>query len=36
RFAVRVGAAAVTKPGAQPSYPTRAELEALAPESPQA
>ncbi|UKY50039.1 ribokinase [Streptomyces inhibens] len=32
RFAVRVGAAAVTKPGAQPSYPTRAELEALAPE----
>ncbi|BDH10333.1 ribokinase [Streptomyces hygroscopicus] len=35
RFAVRVGAAAVTKPGAQPSYPTRAELEALAPELPQ-
>ncbi|MFI1499739.1 ribokinase [Streptomyces platensis] len=32
RFAVRVGAAAVTKPGAQPSYPTRAELEVLAPE----
>ncbi|MGY5137454.1 ribokinase [Streptomyces nigrescens] len=35
RFAVRVGAAAVTKPGAQPSYPTRAELEVLAPEQPQ-
>ncbi len=35
RFAVRVGAAAVTKPGAQPSYPTRAELELLAPEAPQ-
>ncbi|MFG2094380.1 ribokinase [Streptomyces sp. NPDC048612] len=35
RFAVRVGAAAVTKPGAQPSYPTRAELELLAPEQPQ-
>ncbi|MEU9122344.1 ribokinase [Streptomyces sp. NPDC048506] len=35
RFAVRVGAAAVTKPGAQPSYPTRAELEVLAPEVPQ-
>ncbi|MEW1752998.1 ribokinase [Streptomyces angustmyceticus] len=34
RFAVRVGAAAVTKPGAQPSYPTRAELEVLAPELP--
>lgn len=33
RFAVRVGAAAVTKPGAQPSYPTRAELEVLAPEA---
>lgn len=29
RFAVRVGAAAVTKPGAQPSYPTAAELDAL-------
>ncbi|MFJ9414268.1 ribokinase [Streptomyces sp. NPDC101227] len=29
RFAVRVGAAAVTKPGAQPSYPTQAELEAF-------
>ncbi|MFG2222064.1 ribokinase [Streptomyces sp. NPDC048644] len=29
RFAVRVGAAAVTKPGAQPSYPTLAELEEL-------
>ncbi|MEU9113101.1 ribokinase [Streptomyces sp. NPDC048483] len=29
RFAVRVGAAAVTKPGAQPSYPTSAELDAL-------
>ncbi|MCB5907017.1 ribokinase [Streptomyces pinistramenti] len=29
RFAVRVGAAAVTKPGAQPSYPTLAELDAL-------
>ncbi|MFF4528900.1 ribokinase [Streptomyces sp. NPDC001407] len=26
RFAVRVGAAAVSKSGAQPSYPTRAEL----------
>ncbi|MGW1073766.1 ribokinase [Streptomyces sp. NPDC002537] len=26
RFAVRVGAAAVTRAGAQPSYPTRAEL----------
>ncbi|MFI0740198.1 ribokinase [Streptomyces sp. NPDC021100] len=26
RFAVRVGAAAVTKPGAQPSYPTADEL----------
>ncbi|WP_116216070.1 ribokinase [Streptomyces olivoreticuli] len=26
RFAVRVGAAAVTKPGAQPSYPTLSEL----------
>lgn len=36
RFAVRVGAAAVTKPGAQPSYPTRAELELLAPEAEQA
>ncbi|QIK08920.1 ribokinase [Streptomyces sp. ID38640] len=35
RFAVRVGAAAVTKPGAQPSYPTRAELEVLAPEQPE-
>ncbi|MYX05695.1 ribokinase [Streptomyces sp. SID8375] len=35
RFAVRIGAAAVTKPGAQPSYPTRAELEVLAPEQPQ-
>ncbi|MFF4606194.1 ribokinase [Streptomyces sp. NPDC001339] len=35
RFAVRVGAAAVTKPGAQPSYPTRAELELLTPEAPQ-
>ncbi|MEU8783939.1 ribokinase [Streptomyces sp. NPDC048637] len=35
RFAVRVGAAAVTKPGAQPSYPSRAELEVLAPEQPQ-
>ncbi|MGW7575114.1 ribokinase [Streptomyces sp. NPDC054765] len=34
RFAVRVGAAAVTKPGAQPSYPTRAELAELAPELP--
>ncbi|ARF55186.1 ribokinase [Streptomyces gilvosporeus] len=29
RFAVRVGAAAVTKPGAQPSYPTLDELNAL-------
>ncbi|MFI9046330.1 ribokinase [Streptomyces sp. NPDC053427] len=29
RFAVRVGAAAVTKPGAQPSYPTQAELAAF-------
>ncbi|MER7023513.1 MULTISPECIES: ribokinase [Streptomyces] len=29
RFAVRVGAAAVTKPGAQPSYPTLADLDAL-------
>lgn len=28
RFAVRVGAAAVTKPGAQPSYPTPDELPA--------
>lgn len=27
RFAVRVGAASVTKPGAQPSYPTAAELQ---------
>ncbi|MFF8372739.1 ribokinase [Streptomyces lydicus] len=35
RFAVRVGAAAVTKPGAQPSYPTRTELETLARETPQ-
>lgn len=34
RFAVRVGAAAVTKPGAQPSYPTLAELTATAPEEP--
>ncbi|WP_093483012.1 MULTISPECIES: ribokinase [unclassified Streptomyces] len=32
RFAVRVGAAAVTKPGAQPSYPTLAELAATVPE----
>ncbi|MFG2889238.1 ribokinase [Streptomyces sp. NPDC048248] len=29
RFAVRVGAAAVTKPGAQPSYPSLAELDEL-------
>ncbi|MFG2137531.1 ribokinase [Streptomyces sp. NPDC048650] len=29
RYAVRVGAAAVTRPGAQPSYPTPAELEAF-------
>ncbi|ANZ18891.1 PfkB domain-containing protein [Streptomyces noursei ATCC 11455] len=29
RFAVRVGAAAVTKPGAQPSYPTAEELAQL-------
>ncbi|TJZ56116.1 ribokinase [Streptomyces piniterrae] len=29
RFAVRVGAAAVTKPGAQPSYPTLEELDQL-------
>ncbi|MFE3886440.1 ribokinase [Streptomyces lydicus] len=35
RFAVRVGAAAVTKPGAQPSYPTLAELDVLAPEAAQ-
>ncbi|MEU6327007.1 ribokinase [Streptomyces sp. NPDC047049] len=35
RFAVRVGAAAVTKPGAQPSYPTPAELDVLAPEAAQ-
>ncbi|MEV6567565.1 ribokinase [Streptomyces kronopolitis] len=34
RFAVRVGAAAVTKPGAQPSYPTLAELTAMVPEEP--
>ncbi|MCL6301266.1 ribokinase [Streptomyces kronopolitis] len=34
RFAVRVGAAAVTKPGAQPSYPTLAELTAEVPETP--
>lgn len=32
RFAVRVGAAAVTKPGAQPSYPTLAELAVTVPE----
>ncbi|MGG2463218.1 ribokinase [Streptomyces sp. RGM 3693] len=37
RFAVRVGAAAVTKPGAQPSYPTTEELAQLPelPEQPQ-
>lgn len=29
RFAVRVGAAAVTKPGAQPSYPSLEELDEL-------
>jgi ribokinase len=28
-YAARVGAAAVTKPGAQESYPTAAEVEAL-------
>ncbi|MGW5119819.1 ribokinase [Streptomyces noursei] len=34
RFAVRVGAAAVTKPGAQPSYPTVEDLARL-PEVPE-
>ncbi|MFB6604173.1 ribokinase [Streptomyces noursei] len=34
RFAVRVGAAAVTKPGAQPSYPTAEDLARL-PELPE-
>ncbi|WP_411126179.1 ribokinase [Streptomyces sp. x-19] len=34
RFAVRVGAAAVTKPGAQPSYPTAEDLARL-PEPPE-